>query len=246
VKLFRQLFYKIFGLQFYLSFVSRIYLLLVKNGFLKNKYPELFFLKEIIKPGFYCIDIGANLGYYSTFLSKYTGEIGKVFAVEPVPLFQDVWSKNIKMSGFNNLQLFPVALGAEDKPIQLSMPVVGGVIHHGMTKISGTSNEEVAEVFDAQMRIADQLFINLERLDFIKCDVEGYEFLVLGNMTKTLDKYKPLVQCELGGNENRQKVINLFEGLGYNTYILKNNQLFLSSTYEKQSWQKDFYFKFNK
>ncbi len=246
MKLFRQLFYKIFGLQFYLSFVSRIYLLLVKNGFLKNKYPELFFLKEIIKPGFYCIDIGANLGYYSTFLSKYTGEIGKVFAVEPVPLFQDVWSKNIKMSGFNNLQLFPVALGAEDKPIQLSMPVVGGVIHHGMTKISGTSNEEVAEVFDAQMRIADQLFINLERLDFIKCDVEGYEFLVLGNMTKTLDKYKPLVQCELGGNENRQKVINLFEGLGYNTYILKNKQLVLAATNEKQSWPNDFYFKFNK
>ena len=246
MKLFRLLFYKIFGLQYYLSFFSRIYLLLVKNGFLKNKYPELFFLKEIIKPGFYCIDIGANLGYYSTFLSKYTGEIGKVFAVEPVPLFQDVWSKNIKMSGFNNLQLFPVALGAEDKPIQLSMPVVGGVIHHGMTKISGTSNEEVAEVFDAQMRIADQLFINLERLDFIKCDVEGYEFFVLGNMTKTLEKYKPLVQCELGGTENRQKVIEMFENLGYNTCVLKNNQLLLATSNEKQNWPNDFYFKFNK
>jgi hypothetical protein len=54
------------------------------------------------------------------------------------------------------------------------------------------------------------------------------------------------VQCELGGNENRQKVINLFEGLGYNTYILKNKQLVLAATNEKQSWPNDFYFKFNK
>jgi len=246
VKILRQLFYKTFGLKAYLKLVSSVYLFLVKNGFFKNKYPELFFLKQIIKEGDYCIDIGANLGYYSFFLSKYSGEKGKVFAVEPVPLFQEIWNKNIKSSGYDNLQLFPVALGNEDKPIQLSMPLVNGVIHHGMTKISGTSNEPVAETFNATMRIPDKLFIDLKQLDFIKCDVEGYEHFVFENMVNTIQKFKPIIQCELGGTaDNRKKVIQLLESIGYKTYILNNYTLVAASATQKENWSNDFYFKPN-
>ena len=54
---------KLVGLKAYYIIISRIYTSLTANGFLKKKYPELFYLEKIIKPGFVCIDIGANMGY---------------------------------------------------------------------------------------------------------------------------------------------------------------------------------------
>ncbi len=139
MKLIRNILLQVLGLKNYLIVVSRIYLHLVLNGLLKSKYPELFFLNTLIKPGFVCIDIGANLGYYSTFLSKNTGIGGKVYAVEPVPLFGELWKQNVKLSKIVNLELLPFALGSENKKVKLGLPIVNGVLHHGMTKITDSA-----------------------------------------------------------------------------------------------------------
>jgi FkbM family methyltransferase len=242
MKTIRNLILKTLGLKNYLSIVSQIYLRLVLNGFLKKKYPELFFLNSIIKPGFVSIDIGANLGYYSTFLSKITGASGKVYAVEPVPLFGEIWKKNIKLSNINNLQLFPFALGAENKKVKLGLPMVNGVIHHGMTKVADTAEQDYKHFFECDMRIPNELFKDISRIDFIKCDVEGYEQYVFANLTEVLKKHKPLIQCELGGDENRNKVISILEGLNYTTCILKDNSLLSASKEDKATWSNDFYF----
>ena len=53
------------GPEGYLALVSRVYLWLVRRGLVEKQYPELFFLSRLVRPGAYCIDIGANLGYYS-------------------------------------------------------------------------------------------------------------------------------------------------------------------------------------
>jgi len=51
---------------------------------------------------------------------------------------------------------------------------------------------------------------NLPRVDFVKCDVEGYEQYVFENMKETIMKHRPLVQSELGGEQNRKTVICFF------------------------------------
>ena len=86
---------KALGYEKYLALISDVYIRLIKSGFLAKKYPELFYLKQIIKPGFVCIDIGANVGYYSSFLSNHVTSTGKVIAVEPVPLFANVFELNL-------------------------------------------------------------------------------------------------------------------------------------------------------
>ena len=242
MKAIRKLLFKILGLEGYLRLVSRIYLWLIENGFLQKKYPELFFLKTIIKPGFYCIDIGANLGYYSTFLSKYAGSNGKVYAVEPIPLFGRIWKDNVTLSMKKNLELLPYALGPENKMVTLSMPMVDGVLHHGMTKVSDQKNENAVSEFEAPMKNPDELFSNITKLNFIKIDVEGYEHLVIGNMMQTIQKFKPMIQAELGGEENRRKVIELLTSAGYKFAVLKNNELKDATAYDVQHHQSDFYF----
>jgi FkbM family methyltransferase len=242
MKQIRSIMLYVFGFKNYLSIISWLYIRFIAMGLMKKKYPELFYLEKNIKSGFICIDIGANLGYYSYFMAKYTGTTGKVIAVEPVPLFSQIWTKNVKSKFGKITSLLPFALGAENKMVQMGVPVVGGIIHHGMTHILNNNEENVSQMFEVEMRIPDELFYNLSRLDFIKCDVEGYEQFVFGNLKKTIQKFRPLIQCELGGDENRSVVINLLENLNYMTCVLDHDDLKKATLNQKLSYKNDFYF----
>jgi FkbM family methyltransferase len=233
------------GFNRYIRLVSRVYLLLVGAGLMQKKYPELFFLKKIIRPGFTCLDIGANLGYYSTFLSRLAGPKGKVLAVEPVPAFQEIWRDNVKVSGVANLSMWPFALGGANTRIRMGTPERDGLLHHGMTKIVASAPDTYAVTYEVEMKIPDELFINLNRLDFVKCDVEGYEYEVFRHMQETLRKFKPLIQTELNGTENRRQVKTLLTALGYQAYILSPHQTLLPcDDVVLMNHTGDFYFKF--
>ena len=54
----------------------------------------------------------------------------------------------------------------------------------------------------------DQLFKDLPRLDFVKCDVEGLEYAVFSSMIETLTKHRPIL---LGEFFDREQRINLYE-----------------------------------
>ncbi len=212
-------------------------------GFGKNKYPELFYLKTIVKPGDYCIDIGANMGYYSVLLSKYAGASGKVFAVEPVPLFAEIWKKNTNRCRYKNLTLFNCALGKNETNAEMGMPFINGVAHHGMTKVVTDESAAFEEKFQVEMKNPDSLFSQIEKIDFIKVDVEGYESIVFDNMIGVLTKHKPLIQSELSGAENRKSVIKTLSALNYKVCILQNNEIIDADQNTIDSYTGDFYFK---
>lgn len=241
MKSIRKLLVKIFGIKIYLKIVSKIYILLVRNGYLKKKYPEIFYLKNAIKQGFTCVDIGANLGYYSYFMSKYAGNNGKLYSVEPIPMFVEIWKSNMKSSDTNH-KLFQVALGGENKTVQMGIPEREGVLRHGLTKITSSAEEKYVSFFDVEMKIPDELFADLNKIDFIKCDVEGYESIVFDNFKKQIMRHKPLVQTELSGIENRLHVVELFKEMGYSVNVLENEKLIPISENDIKLVDKDFYF----
>jgi FkbM family methyltransferase len=225
-KIIRNILLKTLGLEGYLSVVSDAYLRITNAGFLNKKYPELFFLKKIIQPNFVSIDIGANVGYYSTNISKLSGVNGKVYAIEPVPLFANVFKRNSKKFALNNIILYQNALGAENKKIEMGTPVIDGVFRHGLTHVLNSGNDNSSfETFEAEMKVPDELFYSLTKLDFIKCDVEGYEIYLLPHLVNTISKFKPLIQIEISTIENRQIIYALLSSIGYHAYGLKNNQL---------------------
>ena len=243
MKIVRKLLLRILGLKGYLSFISKIYIKLVLNGFLKRQYPELFFLRNIVKKNFVCIDIGANLGYYSTVLSRLVGDKGRVLAVEPIPIFGKIWKKNVLMSKSKNLKMFPYALGGENTTVKMGTPELGGILHHGMTKIVSTASENYKNFYDVEMKIPDEIFADIDRLDFVKCDVEGYESQVFINLKKTIEKFRPIVQSELSGDENRLSVYNFFKEFGYSSkYLNEKRQLVDIDESNIRRINSDFYF----
>lgn len=240
----RALLLDMLGHQKYLALVSDVYIRLIRGGFLKKKYPELFFLKELVKPGFVCVDIGANVGYYSVFLSKYAGPNGHVHAVEPVDLFAKLFIKNTTQFGLGNITLHQTALGGENKTIQMGTPVVDGVFRHGLTKvIDGDTQQNNMQTYDVNMRVPDELFANLNRFDFLKCDIEGYEIYVMPHFIKTIAKYKPTIQMEISSAENRKLIFDLFLPLGYQINALVDFALTPINRNEALNYEGgDFYF----
>jgi methyltransferase FkbM-like protein len=51
--------------------------------------------------------------------------------------------------------------------------------------------------------------------DFIKCDVEGTEVEMFRGTTKLLNEKRPIILCEMHGDENRQTLLKVFANLGY-------------------------------
>jgi FkbM family methyltransferase len=240
----RALLLQALGTEKYLKLVSKIYIRLIKAGMMKGKYPELFYLQELIKPGFICIDIGANVGYYSTMLSKQVDSTGHVHAVEPVALFQQIFTRNMKLFKCENVTLHPVALGGEKGAIIMGTPVIDGVFRHGLTHVVELNeNTEGMHTYTVNMCTPEELFSGLNRLDFIKCDVEGYEVILMPHFAGIINRFKPVIQIELGSEEHRRSIVAFFALLGYKPYKLNVNVLEELNTEDALQYSKgDFYF----
>jgi FkbM family methyltransferase len=154
-----------------------------------------------------------------------------------------VFIRNTQRFALPNITLYRCALGSDRKMVTLGTPMVDGVFRHGLTKIIENDNTQNAQTYQAQMEVADDLFAPLETIDFLKCDVEGYEVILFPEMIKTLARCKPLIQIEISSEENRDKLMKLLQPLGYKVFKLYNNSLQEMTYNEALQYEGgDFYF----
>jgi len=212
------------GRERYLFLVSRLYFLAYRWGGLRRnpEYELHYFVRQLIREGDWVIDIGANLGYYSVVFADLAGPSGKVFSVEPVPLYRRVLERNL--GGRSNVEILPYALGDEAGSVRMGIPG-RQPYRHGLTRV--LEKDEAATVdhsFEVTIRPPQQLFGELQRLDYIKCDVEGYEHHVIPQMEAYIRSFRPVVQVELAP-ENRPLIFRLFEQLAYQAFYVKEQRL---------------------
>lgn len=224
----KRLLYRRLSLENYLRVVSLTFFTGYRLGLGKNspvyEYPR--FLKNLVRRGDTVIDIGANLGYYSRIMCRLAGPHGKIYAVEPVRPILNVLRRNLR--GFGNVEIMPYALGREDKCILMGNDSsrYAGYMGTGRNYVMNDNEEYTrAEIeFGAEMRRGSGLFAGLGKLDFIKCDIEGYETVVIPEMSAMIEKFLPLVLIETGGT-NRRAITGLFRAWGYSGYVLKDGRL---------------------
>ncbi len=231
----KKILYKTLPTDLYLEVLTSAYFVGFNLGlFKKNRRLEFpYFLPKIIKEGDTCIDIGANLGHYTVPIAKIVGTTGKVYAVEPVSEMRKVLLK--KISKFNNVEVLPYALGEENKPIRLGNDSIKekGFMATGRHYVLNSQDKHAAIEFNAEMRKGSELFANLDRINFIKCDIEGYELVVFIEMEMIIKKHLPLVYVETQG-DNRKKMIKFFQELGYTPYVIYRGKLYLAK--ENEPW----------
>ena len=219
-RLLHKLLYRILPLGGYLQTVSAMFFLSHRLGIGRHAPATeyTFHLDRLMRAGDLAIDIGANLGYYARLMSRIAGRNGHVYAVEPVAPIRRVLERNL--SGCGNVDILPYALGAAEGEIRMGNATVrtGGYFGTGQNFVNDSGAVAAAQ-FSAQMRRGSELFAGLGRLDFIKCDIEGYEVVVMNELRPLLERFRPTVLIETGG-ENRPQVVALFTALGYAGFTL--------------------------
>lgn len=236
----KSLLFKLLKIDGYLTVIQKSYLTAFRFGLLKNNpsYKWHYFVGSLLKDGDHIIDIGSNLGYFTTQFAEKVKDGGHLYCVEPVQPFQTQLKKLI--ANRPNVTLLPYALGEEnDKKVTLGIPTEFqklGYLRHGTTTLlHGGNRADGKYSFEATMKKGSELFANLPKLDYIKCDIEGYETVVFPEMQNIIEKYQPIVQLETWGVQ-LMTMYNFFKGLGFEAFYLENGKLKPLENKEQSLW----------
>jgi FkbM family methyltransferase len=176
-----------------------------------------------LKQGGNALDIGGNIGLQSIRMSQCAGRDGKVYAFEPLVYLQEKFTRNILLNKAFNVTLLPYALSNQES--EADFTVNKNSWNQGTFSLNNNNNEGVDKQW-VFIKVADNLpeIQNLNSLDLVKIDVEGFEYQVLLGLTETLKKHKARIIFEYDRNywlNNGQKIADCWsflKSLGYIMY----------------------------
>ena len=184
---------------------------------------EFALLDRILRPGMVFVDVGANDGYYTLFAARRIGAAGRVIAVEPSTRERVNLNRNIARNGLANVTVIPAAFGAAcgTADLHLAQGVHSGHNTLGRFANDGVKAESVERV---TVRTLDEVAaeIGLDRIDFMKIDVEGAEAAVIVGARRMIEATQPLILLEISdkalraqGSGARALIDTLRHDLGY-------------------------------
>ncbi|MFJ8309544.1 MULTISPECIES: FkbM family methyltransferase [unclassified Streptomyces] len=167
---------------------------------------EVAGLGEFVASGDVCLDVGAEYGLYTWTLAALAGPSGRVHSVEPLPGPARWLRTGARLLGCRNVTVHRTALGARPGPGTLSLPRRGGLPVHGRAFLTqgacgpGPNSEfRTSRPVRTPVQTLDQLVRRegIEKLRFVKADVEGAELAVLSGAQEVLRRCRPALLLEI-------------------------------------------------
>lgn len=159
-------------------------------------------------PGQSVLDIGANVGVFTTRAARRVGPTGRVVAVEPHPENFRLLSGNVERNGLDNARLVEAALDDHSGKTELFVHERG--INHSLKRRTGRSILVALKTIDQVVEEA-----GLERIDLIKIDTEGNVPAILRGGQETISRHKPRIVFERDAPEESRGIKELFDKFGY-------------------------------
>jgi FkbM family methyltransferase len=190
-----------------------------------NYEPKIVSLcLQNLDPSRDAIDIGANIGFYSVLFAKHLNPEQKVLSIEPTINSLDKLGKNITLNKvdakviiFNGVVSDAVGeLSINTIPGMEEFSSLGPLVHPSARNSNFDSYKVESSTLDILVK---KYSLNP---GFIKCDVEGAEFLVLEGSHNVLTDFRPVVLMEVSdklliqNGSSAQEVINKLYSYGYN------------------------------
>jgi FkbM family methyltransferase len=139
-------------------------------------------VKSIVKPGMKCIDIGANIGYYTLLLSHLVKD-GFVWSIEPEQNNLNELKYNIGLNNYKNIKILEVAVGNEDKMVDFFISGISPGRHSTVT-----TRYDGGHTIQVQMKRLDDIIPFNVKIDFIKSDTEGRDMDVMLGARRIIDR----------------------------------------------------------
>ena len=164
---------------------------IVYDGIYEERF--LSFAASLLTPDSVVVDIGANIGNHALFLAR---KCAAVHCFEPNPRALERLARNISLNGFTNIIVHPFGLGERDETARFYDNVGENLGCGSFVAPNGPTRELELPIRQAGTAISE---LNLDRLDFIKIDIEHMEEIVLRALGDILERYRPIISFEFDG-----------------------------------------------
>lgn len=158
--------------------------------------PEIVnLIMQVIRPGNFCLDIGANIGAHSLLMARMAGPTGRVIALEPHPGICNRLRQNIRLNRLTNVEVVNAALADQDGTVDL-YGFGADAFEQGISSLlpdrEAKTKIEVRAIRGATL-VREQ---RIEACDFLKIDVEGAESLALHELSDLISAHRPIILFE--------------------------------------------------
>jgi FkbM family methyltransferase len=190
---------------------------------------ESSFVERFLRPGMIALDIGAHHGYYTLLASRKVGPTGLVLAVEPSPRERKRLRLHLQINRCKNVRIEVRALGEAEGTASLYL--VQGT-ETGCNSLRRPDVDQRTESVTVQVECLDRVLQDhqIERVDFIKMDVEGAELSVLKGAQELLNRRpRPVILSEVQDIRSRpwgylaRDVVRYLASLNYDWYCPLSN-----------------------
>lgn len=183
-----------------------------------------------IKTGDTCLDIGANIGHHTILMSHFAGSSGHVFAYEPIPYLRDQMSRSLLINSIHNVTLRDMALSDNEGEMTLYLR---------KENIGGSSLLSDINTKELPVQVTTLDTHHVGKVNFMKIDVEGYEYHVLLGGKKNIETYRPIIIFEWSPiyyrihNESHMKgILQFFKERNYTLLDIENRNKRITNTEE--------------
>jgi len=198
------------------------------NGYVDASiYAFKVFEKEIltkavkyIKKDSVIFDIGANIGQHSIIFSLHGAQ---VYSFEPNNFIFEQFIKSISLNKISNITPFNYGIAAEENIYDLYV----NPKNVGNATLIKNSNFKHIKV---NIKTLENFYRQIDKVDFVKIDVEGFELeVILGNQG-FFEKFKPFIWLEFTPDWYKDSKFSLTQldemirKLGYRIYSFNNNR----------------------
>jgi FkbM family methyltransferase len=149
-----------------------------------------------LKPGMTVFDIGANIGYYTVLMARRVGPAGIVHAFEINEKVIDLLEENVQFANVGNVKIVKRAVAKTTGQREFFVPAAGDEAEGSLKK--SERYEAVTTVKVPSVSLDDYIQEKqIEKVDFIKIDVEGAEYEVFEGARNLLSSNeKPVIMFE--------------------------------------------------
>jgi len=175
---------------------------------------DFMLLRELVRPGDWVVDAGANIGIYALFFARRVGPKGRVLSVEPQPRVARLLQTNMALNAAHHVTVWQGALG--EAPGKLQLPEID---YSQEVNFGGIALKPREGGVGVEVRTLDS--IGLKRCDFIKMDVEGMEPEVFAGARATIRKFRPVLWMEADRKGAPERLQSLAEPEGYRCWKVR-------------------------
>ncbi len=183
----------------------------------KSEVDSIQYVRTAKLTGTTVLDIGANKGVFSIYMSRAAGPNGQLIAFEAQPELGEHLTSVKNSFSLDNMTLVNQGLSSEPGVLTMRRTEAGS----GMASFHNEAGVGLEKVDIPVIRLDDYIHDNnIGAVSFIKCDVEGHELPVFRGGEEMLRRDLPALLFECHDSEAEEgELFEFLVSLGYDGYF---------------------------